>query len=434
MISLPSFLKPDFSKFKLKKLSFSVLGLLTILVASPHLANPKTTLASDNCSQYQCDSNDLNNSAKISCYENKKACLQNALNQTNQQKVTLTSTISVLNGEINIQQVQINQLQVEISKLEKEIDELSTRISGLNVSLDRLSGMLVNRIKTQYKRSQVSPLTILISSGSINSIMANYHYLTLAGEQTAHAISQAETQRLEYNNQKNLKESKQEEVESKQKELEARKTDLAGKRQEQQFLLNVTKNDETRFQNLLAEAQREIQQIASAASVVIREGNGVKVSQGEVIGTMGNSGFSTGAHLHFSVYRYNQEQFQKTTSWGWYYSNYINPLEKLAPKQVHWATGCSHDPQGSQTSGNGSWEWPMGEIRITQSFGSNTCYNNLYGNKPHPAIDMVGMGSIAVKSVADGEAYFCRNCLKDGGNGVFVFHDDNYMTVYWHLK
>ena len=76
----------------------------------------------------------------------------------------------------------------------------------------------------------------------------------------------------------------------------------------------------------------------------------------------------------------------------------------------------------------------MNDVRITQGYGSNTCYNWMYGNKPHPAIDIVGMGSKSVMSVADGEAYFCRNCLGDGGNGVFVFHDDNYMTLYWHLK
>jgi murein DD-endopeptidase MepM/ murein hydrolase activator NlpD len=134
------------------------------------------------------------------------------------------------------------------------------------------------------------------------------------------------------------------------------------------------------------------------------------------------------------VYRYSKEQFEDTAAWGWYYSNYVNPLDKLKPTTVNWATGCSHDPSGSVSSGSGSWAWPMSDVRITQNYGSNTCYNWMYGNKPHPALDIVGMGSISVKAVEDGEAFFCRNCLNDGGNGVFVFHDDNYMSLYWHLK
>jgi murein DD-endopeptidase MepM/ murein hydrolase activator NlpD len=78
--------------------------------------------------------------------------------------------------------------------------------------------------------------------------------------------------------------------------------------------------------------------------------------------------------------------------------------------------------------------WPMSSIKVTQNFGSNTCYNYMYGGKAHPALDLVGVGDLSVRAVADGQGYFCRNCLGDGGNGVFIFHSDGYMTLYWHLK
>lgn len=408
-----------------------VLALLTIGILSVATLLP-VQVSAQACEQTCNKDNDT--SEYLQCLSNKKVCLEKELEVISEQKNTLNNTISLINGNIRVQELQISQTTAEIASLEKEIAELDLRIGGLNISLDRLTTLLVNRIRSQYKRNRVSPLALFTKADSFNQFLTQYKYIGQAGEQTAKAMTLAESQRLLYDDQKNLKEQKQAEFQAKTNQLKSEKAQLDQQRSEQQAILEVTKNNETRYQQLLAEARKEIQQIADAANVVIREGNGVPVKRGETIGTMGNSGFSTGAHLHFGVYRYNASQFGKTSSWGWYYSNYVNPLDKLAPTSVTWATGCGHDPSGTQTSGNGSWQWPMAAVRITQNYGSNTCYNWMYGGKAHPALDIVGMASKAVVAVEDGEAYFCRNCLGDGGNGVFVFHSDNYMTLYWHLQ
>ncbi|MFZ1721606.1 MAG: hypothetical protein WAU07_03820, partial [Microgenomates group bacterium] len=92
------------------------------------------------------------------CIERKKNCLEAKISEIRDQKITLSNTISLINGQVAVQELQINQSEAELSTLERQVTELSERISGLNVSLDRLTDMLIGRIQAQYKRASMSPL------------------------------------------------------------------------------------------------------------------------------------------------------------------------------------------------------------------------------------------------------------------------------------
>jgi peptidoglycan hydrolase CwlO-like protein len=381
-------------------------------------------------------------SAKIKELEEKIAKAQN-------QAGSLSREINILENNIELKTIQIKKAEAEITKKEEELGLLREDIRLLEIRLERLDEtisyhqkLLGERLKQEYINKQKNSfLELVLSAKGVGDFMSQISYLKKVQAEDNVLLGKMDETKDSYEDQQTLLEEKKNEVEKIKQEIEYQrdqanrlKATLEQQKEEKDALLRVTKNDEKRYQDLLAAAKRELDQISGAASIVVREGKGVDVEEGEVIGTMGNSGFSTGAHLHFSIYKYSEGDFAEKSSWGWYYTNYVDPLKYLKSKEIYWGTGCYRDPKGTQTSGSGDYSWPMKSPRITQNYGSQTCYNWMYGGKVHPALDMVGIGDISIRSVADGKAYFCRNCLGDGGNGVFVFHDGDKMSVYWHLK
>ena len=387
-------------------------------------------------------------SAPSSSIENRIKELEEKIASAQNQAQSLSREINIIQSTIELRSAQIKQAEDEIEKKQKELAVLNEDIKLLELRLDRLDEkvlyhqvLLSERMREQYIDSRQGTLDLIMRENGIEKFFSHQSYSERIQAEDRALINRMNSTKSSYEDQQDVLQDKRDEVEAiktqievQKKQAENLKAQLEQQKSDKDNLLRVTKNNEARYKELLESAKKELSQIQGAATAVIREGKGVKVKEGETIGTMGNSGFSTGAHLHFGVYKYSIEDFEEKSSWGWYYSNYVNPLSYLKSKTIKWDTGCYKDPKGDSKSGTGKWTWPMTAPRITQSYGSSTCYNWMYGGKAHPALDMVGIGDISIKAVADGEAYFCRNCLKDGGNGVFIFHANDMMTVYWHLK
>ncbi|MBD3250493.1 MAG: hypothetical protein GF381_02915 [Candidatus Pacebacteria bacterium] len=254
-------------KSKLALFALIWLAAAGILVHSGRLTLKPTSVSAQNCEEaYDCDREDYGEDQRKQCLEDKIDCLEGKVSEKQEQAQTLKGAINLINGEISLQQVQISQTLWEIDQLEKDISQLEERIGGLSLSLDRLTGMLIERIQAVYKQQRTNPLLILLVSDNFSNFVSQYRYLSEAEKQTAAAMQQAENQRVLYDQQKNLKEVKQEEVQAKQDRLQVQKTELEQKKSSKQQLLTETKNDEATYQRLLYEAQKEIASLKSYAT------------------------------------------------------------------------------------------------------------------------------------------------------------------------
>jgi len=360
--------------------------------------------------------------SRIAEYESK-------INELQGEAKSLSSQIQIVDSQIALTELKIDEAEAKIDNLQDDIEVTEDKISNLEGDIDGISRALLNRIVASYKFGNVEAWEVLLTSGNIDKFFTRLKYLKIVQHYDQKNILTAEQSKVSYANQQEILEEKRQEAEDLYAQLDGYNEQLASERGAKEDLLTVTKNSEREYQARLADAVRELTQIQQAAKILIST-EPRNVNRGEPIGLMGNTGFSFGAHLHFGLYNISSlSQYN-------YYSNHENPVNVLSSSNVNWATGCSSDPSGMSSTGGGGFQWPMvtSSLRITQGYG-HTCYSDIYyrGN-PHPALDMVSTGNIVVSAADKGEAYFCRNCTGDGANGVFIFHENGKMTLYWHLQ
>jgi peptidoglycan hydrolase CwlO-like protein len=192
------------------------------------------------------------------CLEAKISDLQGKIGEKQQQANTLSNTISILNGQIVVQELQVRQTKLQIEQLTHEISDLGERISGLNVSLDQLTNTLIQRADATYKAQHTTPLAALLVSDSVTDFLRNLKYLELAQEHTTQIMKEAESQRLTFDQEKDLKQKKQAEVEQKKQLLQKQENELNAKRASEKALLDQTRNEEASYQQLLAQAQAQL--------------------------------------------------------------------------------------------------------------------------------------------------------------------------------
>jgi peptidoglycan hydrolase CwlO-like protein len=373
---------------------------------------------------------------KIQEYEDK-------LDELRGRSKTLSNEIEYMNSQINLTELRIQNSIANISKKEREIIKLAGDIENLKVRIEKLEDsieyqkvVLASRLRERYKTRGTNPLLVIFGAVTLDTIVKKTEYLKVMELQDNKVLDEMEATKDAYERQKELFEEKKAEEEELKRQLEIEKANLdsykaslENQKVEKKRLLEITQNDESKYQKLLEEAQKELEQIIRAVSV-LKGQESEDVDDGDIIGVQGNTGYSFGDHLHFGVYKYSS--LDDIDGWDWYYENHVNPSKKLKSKTVYWDTGC--ESSGYKDVGGGDWRWPLSSPTVSQGYG-HTCWSDrYYGGKDHPAYDMFSYAGAPVYAVDDGEAYFCRNCLGDGANGVFIFHDDDYMTLYWHLQ
>lgn len=370
-----------------------------------------------------CADNDINCVIqRIDEYQQKIAELQG-------QQRTLNGTIRYLDSKIKLAEGQIKKTELEIALLEEEIAALKTRIDGLEVSLQRLTQILIDRVQETYKRRFEDPILLLLTSGGFSDFFIKIKYIQLSQQYTQNMITDAESQKVSYDREKTLKEQKQVEVELKRKQLQSQRVQLTSQQEGRRRLLAETKNSESVYQEKLAQAREEyeaIQNIIAGKGEETEVGN-VKESNRIATVIQGSSCNSSGTHVHFIVSKNGLA---------------INPFSYLRSGIEY--ENCSGSKCGSSDGDSfnpsGDWRWPIDpKIIFNQGFGLTWCVKysicgRIYPN--HNGIDIKSTGSSNVFAVKDGKLFRGSYRGKNGCSLRYVRLEqaDGISTFYLHIN
>lgn len=381
---------------------FCCLGALVVALALPNFSRG-ADYSSKSISELQAERNRLEALAK---QKREAAAGQKDIAQDAKEEIAkidddiaevaqlIRSTSSTISETVQ----SINQLTEDIKNRESEINHL----------LEQVKEAMRQFMKFQVSRSEMGYMSVVFSDEGLSKQVTTKRSFTSLKQEIQSRQQELEKAREDLQQQKLAQEGKKTQLEDYKRQNELQKQELARQEARQAALKKDAEKayaqlkdeekklltEEARIESAItAKVQAQIRS-RQGLTAVQRASSGTPVEQGQIIGLLGSTGFSTGPHVHFSVFTP-----QGAT---------VNPRTRL----------------GS------AYRWPVGNYRITQEYGPANWSNSVYTF--HNGIDLAGPAGQPVYAAASGRVVLDEYY---GGYGcaVVIEHPDGWSTLYGHM-
>ncbi len=336
--------------------------------------------------------------AQASVYSDREA----ANKQLEQQKAALSQTrqqVNTLEGQLSALERSISDLQGKITQTNSEIKSVANEVAIQEDKLKEFKAQNNELVRSAYQQGDTSTLEMLAQSDSLSDFVNKAQYLISTRQKITEVTAEIRSLKKSLDDKKTS-------LENNRRELEGSQQAISVERQKQSELLATTKGQESEYQAQVKETTAKKTALDSQIAALSRPRSGGSsatasgsVKRGQVIGSEGTTGNSSGCHLHFTVYQNGKE---------------VNPASLIS-------SGIMGKPSN------------YGPGNITQPYGPATWSNPWYSF--HNGMDIATGCGKPIYAAADGD--IVKNVRNDGtgyGHYIVINHNNGYVSLYAHMQ